>query len=197
MSTDMTDVRFTQHRYLVRKKLLTLFGSKFFVLDESGNVVLYSRVKKFKLKEDIRLYTGEDMQHELMSIRARSIIDFGATYDVFDSQTGERIGALRRKGMKSILKDEWLILDRADHEIGKIKEDSLLMAMVRRVLTSLVPQTFEVALGANPVAKFKQHFNPFVLKMTLDFAADADFILDRRLGIAAAILLCAIEGRQS
>ena len=33
-----------------------------------------------------------------------------AAYDVTDSQTGEKVGALRRKGFKSILRDEWLEL---------------------------------------------------------------------------------------
>ena len=44
---------------------------------------------------------------------------------------------------------------------------------------------------------FKQNFNPFVLKIKLDYSMDRNRLLDRRLGIAGAVLLCAIEGRQS
>lgn len=42
-----------------------------------------------------------------------------------------------------------------------------------------------------------QNFNPFTLRYELDFSADVMGKLDRRLGIAMAVLLCAIEGRQN
>lgn len=69
-------------------------------------------------------------------------------------------------------------------------------ALLRRLLTNLVPQTFEGEVGGAPVLRFRQHFNPFVQKIDLDFSMDREKHLDRRLGIAAAILLCTIEGRQ-
>jgi hypothetical protein len=43
----------------------------------------------------------------------------------------------------------------------------------------------------------KQKFNPFVMKINLDYSMDVNGLLDRRLGIAGAILLCAMEGKQS
>jgi len=47
------------------------------------------------------------------------------------------------------------------------------------------------------VLVFRRHFNPFILRMDMDFSRDAQGLLDRRLGIAAGILISAIEGRQS
>lgn len=183
--------------YMIRRKVFKLFGGAFHVFDSMGNVVGYSKMKAFKLKEDIRLYSGEDMQREVLAIQARSIIDFGASYDVYDPATGEKVGALRRKGMKSILRDEWLILDASDREIGKIQEDSMLMALLRRFLGSLfMPQRFTVSQGDAPVALFRQNFNPFVFKLNVQLLAEAVHSLDRRLIMAGAILLSAIEGRQ-
>jgi hypothetical protein len=52
---------FTENRYLVRRKVLKLLGGAFHVYDANENVIAYSKMKAFKLKEDIRLYTGEDM----------------------------------------------------------------------------------------------------------------------------------------
>jgi hypothetical protein len=46
------------------------------------------------------------------------------------------------------------------------------------------------------VFDFRQTRNPFLTKTYLDFSADAGGALDRRLGLAAAILICAIEGKQ-
>ena len=188
--------RFEAQQFLVRKKVFTLFGASFHVYDAQGNVVLYSRQKAFKLREDIRLYTGEDMQTEVLSIQARQIIDFSVAYDVYDSMTGEKAGALRRRGFRSIIQDKWEILDPQDHLIGEISEDSMALALVRRFLTNLVPQTFEATVQNQRVCTFRQRFNPFILKLEVDFSSDTQGIFDRRLGLAAAILLCAIEGRQ-
>ncbi|WNG51714.1 hypothetical protein F0U60_52105 [Archangium minus] len=195
-NSDLAAGRFGQRRYMIRRQFFKLFGGAFHIYDEAGNVLFYSKMKAFKLKEDLRVFTGEDMQQQVLSIQARNILDISATYDVTDSQTGQKVGALRRKGLKSILRDEWLILDVNDQEVGTIQEDSMVLAIVRRFLTNLVPQTFQGAVGGAPVFTFRQHFNPFIQKISLDFSADTSGRLDRRLGIATAVLLCAIEGRQ-
>ena len=192
----MTD-RFEHTTYLVRRKILKLFGAAFHIYDPQGNVVFYSKLKAFKLKEDIRIYTGEDMREEVLVIKARKILDFSSAYDVVDPTTNEKVGVLKRKGFKSILKDEWIIMDANDQDIGLIKEDSTALALLRRFLTgSLIPQKYYGEIDHNPVCTFKQNFNPFVVKINLDFSPDTNNLLDRRLGIAAAVLLCAIEGKQ-
>ncbi|MFY1826042.1 hypothetical protein ACN47A_09025 [Myxococcus fulvus] len=188
--------RFGQSSYMIRRKVFKLFGGAFHIYDAAGNLAFYSKMKAFKLKEDLRIYGDEEMREELLSIKARGILDFGMTYDVTDASTGERVGALRRKGLRSILRDEWLVLDTNDQEIGKIEEDSMMLALVRRFLTTLLPQSFTGTVGGAQVLAFKQRFNPFVQKIDLDFGMDLQGRLDRRLGIAAAVLMCAIEGRQ-
>jgi len=98
--------------------------------------------------------------------------------------------------MKSIIKDEWIIMDAQDREIGLIQEDSMVLALMRRFLTNLIPQKFLGVVNGKQVCLFKQNFNPFVVKINLDYSMDTNGLLDRRLGIAGAILLCAIEGKQ-
>lgn len=188
---------FSHQSYLVRRKILKIFGAAFHIYDPNNNVVFYSNMKAFKLKEDIRIYTGEDMRNEVLTIKARQILDISAVYDVFDPRTNQKVGALKRKGMKSIIKDEWIFMDTGDREIGFIKEDSMTLALVRRFLTNLIPQTFYGEVEGVQICEFKQNFNPFVMKIKLDFSMDPEKRLDRRLGIAAAVLLCAIERRQN
>jgi phage FluMu protein Com len=190
------DGPFRHQNYLVRKKIFKIFGAAFHIYDPDGNVAFYSKQKAFKLKEDIRLYTGEDMQKEVLSIQARNIIDFSAAYDVYDSTAGIKVGALKRKGLKSLIQDEWIIMDTNNQEIGLIKEDSTVLALVRRFLCNLIPQKYHGQVAGRQVCIFKQNFNPFVMKIHLDYSMDTQGLLDRRLGIAAAVLLCAIEGRQ-
>ena len=52
-------------------------------------------------REDIRVYTDETKSDERVIIKARSIIDFGAAYDVIDSKQQQKVGALKRKGWSS------------------------------------------------------------------------------------------------
>jgi len=187
---------FSHTNYLLRKQVFKLFGGAFRIYDPYGNLALFASMKAFKLKEDIRLYTNEAKTEEVLIIKARNIIDIVGTYDVYDPNTQQKIGTFRRKGFKSMIKDEWVILDELDQEIGYIQEDNLFMALLRRFLTNLIPQTFDGSINGMPVFRFKQHFDPFVQKLDLDFSPDINNQLDRRIGIAAAVLICAIEGRQ-
>ncbi|MFP4052482.1 MAG: hypothetical protein ACLFV7_01295 [Phycisphaerae bacterium] len=188
--------RYANDQYVIRRKIFSFFGAAFHIYDPQGNVVFYSKQKAFKLKEDIRVFASERMVDEVLSIKARNVVDFSAAYDVVDSTNGEKVGALRRKGWSSLVRDEWQVLDTADNVIGSIKEDSMGMALLRRFLSNLVPQKFHCEADGQTVWTFQQNFNPFVLRITLDFSMDTGNVLDRRLGIAAAILLTAIEGRQ-
>jgi hypothetical protein len=193
------DPRFQHQTYLLRRQFFKLFGAAFHIYGPDGELAFYSKQKAFKLKEDIRLYADESATQEVLTILARSWLDFAAAYDVIDAQTGEKVGGLKRRGFTSFVRDEWIIMDAYDNDIGLIQEDSMAMSLVRRFLPlgDWVPQTFAGAVQGQPVCEFRQHFNPIIQKITLDFSMDVGNMLDRRLGLAAAVLLCAIEGRQN
>jgi len=187
---------FQQDSYTIRRKVFKVFGAAFHLYDPAGALVGFSKQKAFKLKEDIRIYTDESCTTELLVILARSVVDFSASYDVVDPQMGQGVGTLRRRGFKSMLRDEWLLLDPAGGEIGRIKEDSAALALVRRFMSNLIPQRFGAVVNGVPVAHYKQNFNPFVRKLRVSILPEADQVVDRRLLLAAGILLGAIEGRQ-
>jgi len=181
--------------YTIRRKILQIFGASFHVYGSEGNVIGYCRQKAFKLKEDIRIYTDESMATEMLAINARAIIDFSAAYDVTDSLNQTPLGALQRKGMKSLLQDEWSVLDASGQPIGILKEDSAMMALVRRFLSNLVPQVFHlIDNSGRQLAELRTHFNPFVHRMTVNVEDDCP--IDPLLVLAAGVLLMAVEGRQ-
>ena len=183
--------------YLLKRQAIALTG-KFRFYDPAGNLVMFSEQKMFRLREDIRVFSDESKSQEVLNIKARQILDFSAAYDVMDSAYNQKVGVLRRRGLQSILRDEWEVLDAGDNLIGKLFEDSLGLALARRLLLgSLLPQNYDMTLGETRVADLKQRFNPFRYELDLDFSMDPTQRLDRRLGIAAGILLAAIEGKQS
>jgi uncharacterized protein YxjI len=184
-----------QSQYVAKKALFSFLGSSFRLFDQSGNLSFFVKQKAFKLKEEITVYADEGEKDAQLRIKARSIMDVSATYDVTDANSGEVVGALQRKGLKSILRDEWAILDTDGNEVGKVIEDSGALALLRRFI-KLIPQNFDVSVGDTKVGQIKQHFNPFMLAYDVDFSSDPGGKLDPRLAVAAVVLLLAIEGRQ-
>lgn len=190
----MVNAVFSKGRYLFRKKFWRIFGEAFYVYDEEKNPIMYSEMKAFRLREDFRIYDGVEKNNELLVIKTPQIIDFSATYFVFDPLTQERVGALKRKGLKSLFKDEWKIFAN-EQEIATLTETSWLAAIVSRMLP-IIPQSYIIKDGEdNVVATIKQHFNPFILKYTMDIKPEYSSV-DSRLLLAAGIMIIGIEGRQ-
>ena len=192
----MMHTSFQYDRYLLKRQVLALTGI-IRIYNPYGQMVLFSQQKMFKLKEDIRVYTDETRSQELLYIQARQIIDFSAAYDVIDSQGGTKVGVLRRKGFRSIVRDEWEVLDASDQPMGALYEDSLRQALLRRFLLGiLLPQNYDLSISDMRVADLRQKFNLFRYELEIDFSMDTSHLLDHRLGIAAGILLGIIERRQ-
>ena len=188
---------FQFQNYLLKRQVFALTG-KFRIYDPMGNLVMFSEQKMFRLREDIRVYSDESKSQEVLSIKARQILDFSAAYDVVDTALNQKAGVLRRKGLRSLLRDEWQVLDANDNLIGTLFEDSPGLALLRRfVLGSWLPQNYDLTVGGSRVADLKQNFNLFRYELNLDFSMDIAHQLDRRVGIAAGILLAAIEGKQN
>ncbi|MDD5455130.1 MAG: hypothetical protein PHW62_06520 [Candidatus Ratteibacteria bacterium] len=186
-----------QHKeYLFRRKVFTLLGAAFHVYDENKNVVFYSRQKVFRIREDFRVYSDESMKQEILTIKTPHILDIWATYNVQDPTTGENVGSIKRRALKSILRDEWTFFSPDEKEIGNLIERSWLRALASRFLSNLIPQVYVITAGAGgqEIADIKRHFNPFILRYTMKIIVPQ--VLDPRLLIASGILLAGIERRQ-
>ena len=194
-----TDPRFGHQNYVITKKLMQAFGGTFYLYDPQENLVLWASQKAFKLKEDFRIYSDENKTQELLRVSARSILDFSAAYDVYDSATNQKLGAFKRQGLKSsFVQDTWTLMDWNDAEIGLCQEDSAVFGVIRRFVeyaSLLMPQRYDVTLGNQQIATFQQGRNPFSSRMEIQFDLPNP-AYDRRLVLALAMLLEAIEGKQ-
>ncbi|MCA9276900.1 MAG: hypothetical protein KDA29_12825 [Phycisphaerales bacterium] len=189
-----------QEQYTIRRKFFKVFGAAFHVYDEHGSVIGYCKQKAFKLREDIKLYTGEDMSDLLLSLNTQQIIDFGATYNI-TLPDGTTLGSLRRKGLKSsFVRDEWLVFNTSGDEIAKVRETGSFAPIARRYIdyaNIFFPQRYEITRSRDgkAIAMLRQHFNPVVFRMGVAIMDDDDD-LDDLLILGAACLIAAIEGRQ-
>jgi uncharacterized protein YxjI len=185
--------------YVIRRKVLKFFGAAFHIFNPTGAIVGFCKQKAFKLKEDIRVYTDESCTREFIVIKARSMIDFGATYDVTLGD-GTSLGSLRRKGMTStFLRDQWMVFDGSGRHIADLREDGGWLAFARRYIdyvSLLSPQKFTLArTDGTEVAKYRQHFNLFVYRLSVAAVRD-DPEIDDLVILSAGCIIAAIEGRQ-
>lgn len=187
---------FQQDRFLARQRIFTL-TPQFYFYDFNGNTLAFLRKKVFTWKDEIRIFTDQTQSMEVLHIKARKIIDWGTAFDVTDSINHQKVGALKRQAWKSLVRKEWTILDANDQEMGRIQEDSLFLATVRRYLTNIIPQSYTFEIHGHQVGIATQNWNLFAPKMEVDFSGDPTRLLDRRMVAAAIVLLMAVEGRQS
>jgi hypothetical protein len=184
--------------YTVRRRIFSFFGSSLEVFDGSGRLIGFCRQKAFRLKEDLRFYSDASQSKLVLTIQARQIIDLGATYDV-RLASGDLIGSVRRRALKSMVRDEWAILDHAGNTSGVLQEDSTNLALLRRfidILAYFIPQRYHISDNAGAlVATMITRRNPFVHKMDVNIHQDHDRIDDLML-MSLACLLVAVEGRQ-
>jgi uncharacterized protein YxjI len=183
---------FQQDFFVARRKIFS-FAPKLHIWDRDGATLAFVRQKVFAVRDDVRIFTDQTQSFELLRIKGRNIIDFGAAFDVIDSLNGQKAGMLKRRGWKSLMRAEWIIMDALDQEIGKIREDSALLAALRRLILRILPQTFIFEMGGQVVGTAKQNWNIFAPTMTVDFTTDPGKMLDRRLVVAAITLLMTVE----
>lgn len=163
-----------------------------------GEMVAFAEQKRAKLKEQVTIFTDSSMQQVLAGFRARKVIDLGSGYEVTDG-TGTPIGGFRKAFGKSLLNSTWY-LDQPGIPTVTGRERSKPVAIVRR-LWDFIPYIGDI---------------PFPIRYHFDFASErgeslrvnkktwirdhyridiADQALDRRVVIAQAIALDALQSR--
>lgn len=103
-------------------KLLAL-ASQIYVRDANGNLLGYVKQKMFKLKEDINIFADEQQTQQLFNIKADRMIDWSANYSFTDNR-GTYLGAIKRKGMRSIWKANYDITDAGGNPAMQIREEN-------------------------------------------------------------------------
>ena len=165
-----------------------------------GDPVAFVRQKKLAIKEDIRFFADEGEQEELFRIKARQIFEVGGRYDV-TTPAGERIGILEKVFGISLIRSTWRILDSTEQQIGLAQEKSVPVAVLRRLIDfvpygELVPIVFQftIHVDGREIGELRR---PIGLRdrYTLTLRGDPDRRLDRRVAIALAVALDALQSR--
>jgi hypothetical protein len=165
-----------------------------------GQPVAFVRQKKLAIKEDIRFYADEGQTEELFRIKARAVMEFGGRYDV-TTPAGERVGVLGKVFGKSLLRSTWSIHDADEQPLAIARERSQFWAIVRRGVDlvpygELIPIVFHFTIddGATHLGDFTRRLG-IRDRYELDLTGDPERRIDRRLAVALAIALDALQSR--
>ena len=166
----------------------------------AGEAVAFVRQKRMALKEDIRFFSDEQETTELFRIKARSMFEVGGRYDVTGAD-GERIGVLEKVFGRSLLRSTWRIHGADEQELAIAEERSQWIALLRRVIDAVpygdfIPIVFHFTIrrDAEQLGELTRAWG-IRDKYTLDLSRDTARSIDRRLAVALAIALDALQSR--
>ena len=180
----------TQSHYLIRRKFWSVFERVFRVFTADGQLIMYIQHPLLKLREEFMVYADEACSRPLLRVKSRQVIAINFSYDVSDAQTGELLGSVQKKGLRSILRDKFIILDPFGAEIGYAEEQGA--AFLRRLFPILLSK-HAIFVGGDQVALIRQRFRLFTKEFTVDTRPSP---VDPRFVLAVALLALIGEARR-
>jgi uncharacterized protein YxjI len=165
-----------------------------------GQPVAFVRQKKLSIREDIRFLADESETEELFRLKARQVFDVRGRYEVTTPE-GERIGTLEKVFGISLIRSTWRVYDPNDQQVALAQEKSIHVALFRRLI-DFVPYgefapivfQFTIHMDGREVGELRR---PLGIRdrYTLTLGGDPERRLDRRVAIALAIALDALQSR--
>jgi uncharacterized protein YxjI len=156
-----------------------------------GELLAFAQQKRMAFKEQVTLYTDDTRQQPVLGFKARSVMDLGATYDVTDAAGGP-IGLFRKDFRKSLFRSTWHVEQPGVGEATG-EERNPVVAVLRRLVDSLswLPYHFDFTMNGQVAFSVVKQWglrDRYVVEIPHPR-------LDRRLVIAMAVGLDALQGR--
>ena len=155
---------------------------------------------KLSKKRHVTFHAGTSAAgQKVLEILQDQKIRFPAvTFTVRDG-TGQRLGVLRKNYLYNIFRKRWQILGPTGRPLSIVQEDSIILSLLRRVLGPLFGLlrtnfVFKQPSGERELGEFKRKFT-ILDRYVLDMQADRLRMLDRKLAVAAAVMLDTGERR--
>jgi uncharacterized protein YxjI len=204
-----------QDRFLIRQRV-RLVGNQYEVYlpapdgKSEGDLVAFVQQKLAALKEDIRFYGDADKQQELFRLKARQAFDPTASYRVTDPE-GNLVGELSKDFKASLAQSKWH-LRMSGGASAWARERSLPVALLRRTIGLIglvpllgalfdavanlipIPYHFDFYIGDRRIGGLERRYG-LRDRYVLDLAGDVERSIDRRVALALAVSLDALQAR--
>ena len=201
-----------QHdRFVLRQRIRPVLNQYEITLpgenDEPGEFVCFVEQARFKFKEDIRFYADDTKSVELMRLKARQRFDPRARYDITDDRGG-KIGEIQKVFGGSLLRSTYRLYDAAGAEVATARERSVFVALLRRAVGFVpyigdyadwlpIPYHFDFVRDGKVLGTHQRRTGLFKFRdvYDIDMTPDTEHTLDRRLVLANAVGMDALQAR--
>lgn len=133
----------------------------------------------------------------IFALEARQILDVGGRYEVRDAG-GWRVGELRKLFVASLVRSTWEVWDGTGTLVATARERSVAIALLRRFVDLLplpIPYHFDIhRLDGAPIGSVRR-LRMVRDRYVLELPGDPDRAIDRRLALALAVALDALQDR--
>lgn len=146
-------------------------------------------------KRHVHFYRDDSKQELLLEVLQDQKLAFLTHTFTVNDPGGRTLARLRKNLLTDIFRKKWSCISPDGRPLWEAKEDSVLMALVRRFLTRLVPLCFIFCLpGGQVVGEFNRKFT-ILDRYVLDLSNDSMRALDRRVALAMGVMLDTGERR--
>jgi uncharacterized protein YxjI len=196
-------------RFILRQRIRLVINQYEFSLpgddDTPAAPFAFVEQKRFKFKEDIRFYTDDSKTTELFRIKARQRFDPRARYDI-TAADGSKIGEIQKVFGKSLFRSTYQLFDANGGEVAVAQERNIFVALFRR-LVGFVPYVgdyanwlpiayhFDFLRGEEKLGEHNRKLWSFRDVYTIDMSGDPEHTIDRRLILANAVGMDALQAR--
>lgn len=174
--------------YSIRRPFWSWTGREFHVHAPTGERVLLVRHPFWRMREELTVY-ADDEKTALLKISETKIVARDVRFDVHDVTDDSLVGAIVSRGIRSVARDAWDVLDATGKKIGMMQEGG--RPLLRRLVPILRGQYY-VEIDGGEGARIVQMAGLFSKEYVLDLTT-AVGKLDPRLAIACALLALLAE----
>lgn len=183
---------FSYPRYTIKRPFWSLFGRRFKVFAPDGRLIMYIKHPMFRMREEFQVWADENESLALLQIKSRQIVAINFSYDIVDARNNQWLGTVQKKGLKSILRDTFDLLDQQGNVIGKAEEKGA--SILRRFFPWLTSK-HDIEIGGFTVAEIRQVFRFFIKEFNVDLSMGVGRV-DPRFAMAVALLALMAESRR-
>jgi uncharacterized protein YxjI len=191
-------------KFVLRQRIRPIVNHYEFALaEDEATPFCFVEQARFRFKEDIRFYTDDSKSTELLRIKARQRFDPRATYDITGAD-GTKLGEIKKVFGASLIRSTYEISSPA--VTVRAQESNLVVALFRRLVGLVpyvgdfadwlpIPYHFDFVHDGETLGRHKRRFGTLRDIYDIDFSADVGRTLDRRLVLAAAVGMDALQAR--
>ena len=180
----------SQSRYRIKRNFWSIFERTFRVFTLDGQLIMLVKHPVFRFREEFTVYGDEALERPLLFIKSRQIIAINFAYEVTAVDSGQVLGSVQKRGIRSIVRDKFIVRDADGQEIGHVEERGA--SILRRFLPILTSK-HEVVLNGQQAAAIRQVFRFFTKEFEVELAPGVG---DPRFVMACALLALIAESRR-